>query len=71
MDGEKRYPCPAHWRVQEDCPVFRLIRVPPSLDKVFRPLQGPFHWDHGAYFRLLVLTMAFLWGRRHVAHLYR
>jgi hypothetical protein len=71
MDGEKRYPCPAHWRVQEDCPVFRIIRVPPSLDKFFRPLQGHFHWDHVAYFRLLVLTMAFLCGRRHVANLYR
>jgi SRSO17 transposase len=51
--------------------MFRIIRVPPSLDKFFRPLQGHFHWDHFAYFRLLVLTMAFMWGRRNVANLYR
>jgi SRSO17 transposase len=51
--------------------MFRIIRVPPSLDKFFQPLQGHFHWDHVAYFRLLVLTMALMWGRRHVANLYR
>jgi SRSO17 transposase len=51
--------------------MFRIIRVPPSLDKFFQPLQGHFHWDHFAYFRLLVLTMAFMWGRRNVANLYR
>ncbi len=51
--------------------MFRIIRVPPSLDKFFQPLQGHFHWDHFAYFRLLVLTIACMWGRRHVANLYR
>jgi len=51
--------------------MFRLIRVPPSLDKVFQPLKGHFHWDHFAYFRLLVLTIACMWGRRNVANLYR
>ena len=51
--------------------MFRIIRVPPSLDKFFRPLQGHFHWDHFTYFRLLVLTIAVMWGRRNVANLYR
>jgi len=51
--------------------MFRVIRVPPSLDKFFQPLQGHFHWDHFTYFRLLVLTIAFMWGRRNVANVYR
>jgi SRSO17 transposase len=49
----------------------RIIRVPPTLDKFFQPLKGHFHWDHFTYFRLLVLTLACLWGRRNVANLYR
>jgi SRSO17 transposase len=51
--------------------MFRIIRVPPTLDKFFQPLKGHFHWDHFAYVRLLVLTIAFMWGRRNVANLYR
>ncbi len=51
--------------------MFRIIRVPPSLDKFFQPLQGHFHWDHFTYFRLLVVTIACMWGRRNVANLYR
>ncbi|HXH13112.1 MAG TPA: transposase [Alphaproteobacteria bacterium] len=51
--------------------MFRILRVPPSLDKFFRPLRGAFHWDHFTYFRLLVRTIAFMWGRRNVANLYR
>jgi SRSO17 transposase len=51
--------------------MFRIIRVPPSLDKFFRPLKGQFHWDHFTYFWLLVLAMAVMWGRRNVAHVYR
>jgi hypothetical protein len=47
--------------------MFRLIRVPPALDKFVQPLEGHFHWDHFAYFRLLVLTLALMWGRRNVA----
>jgi hypothetical protein len=49
----------------------RIIRVPPGLDNFFRPLRPRFHWNHFDYVRLLVLAMAFAWGRRHVAHLYR
>jgi SRSO17 transposase len=51
--------------------MFRIIRVPPVLDKFFHTLQPHFHWDHFAYFRLLVVVIAFAWGRRNVASLYR
>jgi SRSO17 transposase len=51
--------------------MFRLIRVPALLDKFFDPLRSHFHGNHGMYFRLLVVAMAFMWGRRHVANLYR
>jgi SRSO17 transposase len=51
--------------------MFRIIRVPRTLDKFFHPLRCHFHWDHFEYFRLLVLAIAFAWGRHHVANLYR
>ena len=51
--------------------MFRLIRVPPSLDQLFRPWNGSFHGDHCTSFRLLVVGMAVMWGRRHVANLDR
>jgi SRSO17 transposase len=51
--------------------MFRLVRVPASLDKFFHPLRPRFHWDHFHYFRLLVLAMAFAWGRRNVTNLCR
>jgi DDE superfamily endonuclease len=51
--------------------MFRIIRVPRTLDEFFRPLHGYFQWGHFEYFRLLVLVMACAWGRHHVANLYR
>lgn len=51
------------WRM---APLFRIVRVPASLDQFFRTLSPRFHWDHDAYFRLLVLVMALAWGRRNV-----
>jgi DDE superfamily endonuclease len=51
--------------------MFRLIRVPLVLDKVFQPLKGHVHWDHFTSFCLVVVTIACMGGRRHVAHLYR
>jgi SRSO17 transposase len=51
--------------------MFRIVRVPASLDKFFFTLRPRFHWAHFDYFRLLVLVMAFAWGRRHVTNLYR
>jgi hypothetical protein len=51
--------------------MFRIIRVPAVLDKFFAPLRPQFHWNHWRYFRLLVLAMACMWGRRNVTNLYR
>jgi len=49
----------------------RILRVPAVLDKFFAPLRPHFHWNHWRYFRLLVLAMACMWGRRNVTNLYR
>jgi hypothetical protein len=49
--------------------MFRIVRVPARLDKFFRGLRPRFQWEHFVYFRLLVLAMAFAWGRRNVANL--
>jgi hypothetical protein len=51
--------------------MFRIRRVPAVLDKFFCPLRSHFHWHHWMYFRRLVVAMAFRWGRRTVANLYR
>jgi hypothetical protein len=51
--------------------MFRIIRVPAALDKFFGPLRCHFHWNHWTYFRLLVLAVGCMWGRRNVANLYR
>jgi SRSO17 transposase len=34
-------------------------------------LERHFHWNHFTYFRLLVVTIACMWGRRNVANVYR
>jgi hypothetical protein len=51
--------------------MFRLIRVPAGLDNFLQSLEQCFHWHHVSSFRLLVVTIALMWGRRHVANLYR
>jgi SRSO17 transposase len=51
--------------------MFRMIRVPFVLDEFFHTLQPHFHWNHFAYFRVLVVVIAFAWGRRNMASLYR
>jgi SRSO17 transposase len=51
--------------------MFRIVRFPQKLTKFFAPLEGYFHWSHFQYFRNLVLVIAFAWGRRNVANLYR
>jgi len=51
--------------------MFRIVRVPASLDKVFHTLSPRVHGDHDEYFRLRVLAMALAWGRCNVANLYR
>jgi hypothetical protein len=54
-----------------DCPICRIIHVPPTLDTLFQPLEQPSYWNYCTYFRWLVVTIAFMWGRRHVATVYR
>lgn len=51
--------------------MLRIIRIPRTLDQCFCSLQPAFRWDHFAYFRLLVVVIAFAWGQRHVSNLYR
>jgi hypothetical protein len=51
--------------------MFRLIRVPATLDKCCCTLPPCCHGDHVASFRLLVLVIAMAWGRRNVAKLSR
>jgi hypothetical protein len=46
----------------------RLIRVPAALDNFVHPLAPRVHWNHFIYFRWLVVPMALMWGRRHVAN---
>jgi hypothetical protein len=58
MDRERAYSSPACQREQEDCLMFRMIRVPAALDNFFQPLERHFHWNHFMYFRVLVVTMA-------------
>jgi hypothetical protein len=64
-------PSPAGQREPEACRLCRMIRVPLVLDKFFRPWERPFHWNHCTYFRLLVVTIAWMWGWRHGANVYR
>jgi hypothetical protein len=52
-------------------PMCRIVRLPAPRDQFFRTRCPRFYGDHDAYFRLLVLVMAFAWGRRNVANLYR
>jgi DDE superfamily endonuclease len=51
--------------------MFRMVRVPASFDKFFHPLRPRFHGGHFHDFRLLVLAMAFAWGRRKVTNVCR
>ena len=58
-------------REPEDYPMFRIIRVPPALDKCFQPVAWHVPGNHVTYLRWLVVTMACMWGRHHVANVYR
>jgi hypothetical protein len=51
--------------------MFKIVRFPRKLETFFNSLSDEFHWDHFEYFRMLVLVMAFAWGRRTVTNLYR
>jgi len=62
-------PCSEHG--QEVAFMFKIVRFPEKLEGFFRSLEGVFHWDHHQYFRTLTLLIAFGWGRRNIAALYR
>jgi len=47
-------------------PMFKIVRFPSKLNTFFRSLTTKFHWDHFEYFRMLVLLIAFGWGRRNI-----
>jgi hypothetical protein len=51
--------------------MFKIVRFPVKLEPFFHPLKSFFHWDHFEYFRMLVLLIAFAWGRRNTSNLYR
>ena len=51
--------------------MFRIRRVPALPDRFFDPLRSHVHWNPWMDVRLLVVAMACMWGRRHVAHRYR
>lgn len=51
--------------------MFRIGRFPSKLEPFFHSLKTRFHWNHFEFFRILVLTIAFAWGRRNVSALYR
>ena len=51
--------------------MFKIVRVPGKLEPFFGSLTKWFHWNHGEYFRAMVLAMAAGWGRRNVSALYR
>jgi hypothetical protein len=71
MVGEGMHPSPACRRESEDCPMFRIRRGPLALDKFLRPLEPLFHWNPCSDCRWLVVVIACMWGRRHVANLDR
>jgi hypothetical protein len=66
--ARERVSSPVHQRLREHGLMGRIIRVPRSLDKCFRPLHHHVHWDHFESVRWLVLVMAFTWGRHQVAN---
>lgn len=51
--------------------MFKIVRFPSMLEPFFSSLTTEFHWNHFAYFRWLVLLVAFSWGRRNISSLYR
>src|SRR3989338_7247189 len=56
---------------QEIAYMFKIVHIPPKLKSFFDSLQNQFHFNHFDYFQTLVLLIAFSWGRRNIAALYR
>ncbi|MDH7561740.1 MAG: transposase, partial [bacterium] len=51
--------------------MFKIVRFPKKLESFFEPLRDSFLWNHFEYFRILVLLVAFAFGRRNISALYR
>lgn len=51
--------------------MFKIVRFPKKLESFFEPLRDSFLWNHFEYFRMLVLLVAFAFGRRNISALYR
>src|SRR3990170_972258 len=56
---------------QEIAVMFKIVRFPLKLKSFFTPLENQFHYNHFEHFQILVLLIAFSWGRRNIAALYR
>jgi hypothetical protein len=56
---------------QEIALMFKIVRFPSKLKSFFDPLQNQFHFNHFQYFQMLVVLIAFSWGRRNIIMLYR
>jgi len=56
---------------QEIAHMFKIVLIPSKLKSFFNPLQTQFLFNHFEHFQILVLLIAFSWGRRNIATLYR
>ena len=56
---------------QEIAVMFKIVRFPIKLKSFFVSLENQFHYNHFQYFQMLVVLIAFSWGRRNIAALYR
>jgi hypothetical protein len=56
---------------QEIALMFKIVRFPSKLKSFFDPLHNQFHFNHFQYFQMLVVLIAFSWGRRNITMLYR
>lgn len=56
---------------KEIADMFKIVCFPEKMKPFFDSLNNQFHWNHFEYFRTLVLLIAFAWGRRTIANLYR
>jgi hypothetical protein len=50
--------------------MFRIVRVPPTIDQMFTSVKPSFCRDHRMNFRLLILVFGLAWWQ-NVANLYR
>jgi len=56
---------------QEIAVMFKIVRIPSKLKSFFNPLQNQFLFNHFEHFQILVVLIAFSWGRRNISTLYR